>query len=369
MKTVLNIISDSNIGGAGRVLTNYLTHNDNKTYRTAIALPKGSALMPELAPFDCEVYEIDGLQNRSYHRNDVKTITDLLKSHPPDLVHTHGALSGRIAAKRVGIPVVFTRHSVFPTSPKMKIPPVRWFNGALNLHYSDAIIAVSPAAAQNLIESGVPKDRITIVMNGVAPLTKSSTEQTEALKKTLNIPPNTTVFGIFARLEPYKGHSLLLQAMEELQSRGGQAHLLIAGAGECEADLRDEIQRRNLTKYVSLLGFRKDVPDLLSLVDVQLNTSYGTEATSMALLEGMSLSIPSIVSDFGGNPYLIDQNGLIFPSRDHMALATAMETLIQNPEKRIQMGNRALEKYNAEFTAEIFVKNTQRVYHDLLKGN
>ena len=50
---------------------------------------------------------------------------------------------------------------------------------------------------------------------------------------------------------------------------------------------------------MSLLGFRSDVAALLSILDVQLNVSYGTEATSMALLEGMSLGLPSIVSDYG----------------------------------------------------------------------
>lgn len=68
---------------------------------------------------------------------------------------------------------------------------------------------------------------------------------------------------------------------------------------------------------MSLLGFRSDVAALLSILDVQLNASYGTEATSMALLEGMSLGLPSIVSDYGGNPWLVKDgdNGLIFPSR------------------------------------------------------
>lgn len=86
---------------------------------------------------------------------------------------------------------------------------------------------------------------------------------------------------------------------------------------------------------MSLLGFRSDVAALLSILDVQLNVSYGTEATSMALLEGMSLGLPSIVSDYGGNPWLVKDgdNGLIFPSRDSRALAACIARLMDRPEE------------------------------------
>ncbi|MFR6187280.1 MAG: glycosyltransferase [Lawsonibacter sp.] len=68
-----------------------------------------------------------------------------------------------------------------------------------------------------------------------------------------------------------------------------------------------------------------DVAALLNILDVQLNASYGTEATSLALLEGMSLGLPTIASDYGGNPWLVTdgENGLLFPSRDSQAMAKA----------------------------------------------
>ena len=79
---------------------------------------------------------------------------------------------------------------------------------------------------------------------------------------------------------------------------------------------------------------------LLNVLDVQLNASWGTEATSMALLEGMSLGLPTVASDYGGNPWVVrdGETGLIFPRRDPAALAGAMERLMNSPGERAAMG-------------------------------
>jgi len=121
---------------------------------------------------------------------------------------------------------------------------------------------------------------------------------------------------------------------------------------------------------VQMLGFRSDVAALLNVLDVQLNASYGTEATSMALLEGMSLGLPSVVSDYGGNPWVIGhgETGLIFPSRNAAALAEAMARLMDSPEEQRAMGRRAKEVFQSRFTGPIFARNTEDVYCNILKG-
>ena len=119
-----------------------------------------------------------------------------------------------------------------------------------------------------------------------------------------------------------------------------------------------------------MLGFRSDAAALLNILDVQLNASYGTEATSMALLEGMSLGLPTIASDYGGNPFVITsgQNGLLFPSKDSAALADAMAELMDHPEEVSIMREKALETYQSRVTGEVFARNTEHIYENVLKG-
>ena len=369
MIRVLNVISDTNIGGAGRVILNYLRYADSSRFETWVAVPKGSLLKEPLEEAGARVLEVDGMADRSYHKEDVKALKELLRRERPDLVHTHGALSGRVAARQCGVPVVYSRHSAFPVPAKLRYPPGRWVNKWLNEHYADRIIAVSPATAENLTDGGISPKKITIVMNGVAPVVPAPSEERARLRASLGLDEDTFTLGILARLEEYKGHVYLAQAARILKEQGRKFRILAAGTGAFEAELRKAVAEEGVEDVMSLLGFRSDVAALLSILDVQLNASYGTEATSMALLEGMSLGLPSIVSDYGGNPWLVKDgdNGLIFPSRDSQALAVCIARLMDRPEERARMGERAREVFRERFTGEIFAKNVEQVYLDILK--
>ncbi len=371
MIRVLNIISDTNIGGAGRVLINYLRYSDRRQFETWAVVPRGSLLKAPLEEAGARVLEADGIADRSYRREDVGVLRRLIAKVEPDLVHTHGCLSGRIAAKRCKVPVVYSRHSAFPVPAKLRYPPGRWVNKLVNEHYADHIIAVSPATRDNLLEGGVSPRKITVVMNGVAPTPAITPEERQRLRSALGLGPAVTAFGILARMEDYKGHLYLVEAARLLKERGREDfRVLIAGTGPFAGTVEKAVEEARVGDVVKLLGFRSDVAELLGCLDVQLNASYGTEATSMALLEGMSLALPTIASDYGGNPWVVENGvtGLLFPSQNAGALADAMERLLDHPDQRREMGARAKEKYAREFTGEVFARNTEQVYRTVLKG-
>ena len=372
MIRILNIISDTNIGGAGRVILNYLRYADRNKFETLVAIPRGSLLKPLLEEAEVTVYEVDGMADCSYASQDVKALQALIRRVKPDLVHTHGALSGRIAAKRCHVPVVYSRHSAFPVPAKLKYPPGRWVNKLLNEHYADHIIAVSPATRDNLTEGGISPKKITVVMNGVAPVSPISDEEKAALRRSLGLEPDVFTFGILARIEDYKGHLYLVYAAKLLKDRGySNFRILVAGTGAFEEEVTRAVTEMGVEDVVQMLGFRSDAAALLNILDVQLNASYGTEATSLALLEGMSLGLPTIASDYGGNPWLVTdgENGLLFPSRDSQSMAKAMAYLMDRPEERREMGRQARERFQTSFTGQVFAKNIENVYQGVLKGD
>ena len=371
MIRILNIISDTNIGGAGRVILNYLRYADRNKFETLVAIPRVSLLKPLLEEAEVPVYEVDGMADCSYASQDVKALQALIRRVRPDLVHTHGALSGRIAAKRCHVPVVYSRHSAFPVPAKLKYPPGRWVNKLLNEHYADHIIAVSPATRDNLTEGGISPKKITVVMNGVAPVSPISDGEKAALRRSLGLEPDVFTFGILARIEDYKGHLYLVYAAKLLKDLGySNFRILVAGTGAFEEEVTRAVTEMGVEDVVQMLGFRSDAAALLNILDVQLNASYGTEATSMALLEGMSLGLPTIASDYGGNPFVITsgQNGLLFPSKDSAALADAMAARMDHPEEVAIMREKALETYQSRFTGEVFARNTEQIYENVLKG-
>lgn len=366
----MNIISDTNIGGAGRVILNYLRYADRSRFETWVAVPRGSLLVPPLEEAGARVFQVDGIADRSYSRADVRVLEELIRREKPDLVHTHGALSGRIAARRCHVPVVYSRHSAFPVPAKLRYPPGRWVNKWVNEHYADRIIAVSPAAAANLTDAGISPKRITVMMNGVAPVARSAPEVCRDFRAQYGLSPDVFTAGILARIEPYKGHLHIVEAAQQLKEEGRKLQILIAGVGGYEEELRGEVARRGLEDTVFFLGFQTDVAPVLSVLDVQLNASYGTETSSLSILEGMSMGLPAIVSSYGGNPWLIDdgEDGLIFPNRDSAGLARCIARLMDEPETLARMSRRAVEIFQSRFTGEIFAKNVEQVYLDVLKG-
>ena len=370
MIKVLSVISDTNIGGAGRVLINYLKYYDRENFSMVVALPKGSMLKERLAKFNIPIYEIDGMADKSMDFGAIKELKKVIKAENPDIVHTHGSMSGRIAGRQCGKVVIYTRHSAFPVSNRIKKGPGRFINKKINEHYADRIIAISPAAAENLTEGGISPDIIDIMMNGVEPVKRLPDEEVWDLKEDFGIGPENFTVGIIARIEDYKGHMDILQAVKNIVDTGRKIKLIIAGSGSYEREVKDRIKELGLENNVVFMGFVSDVASILSIIDLQLNASWGTETSSLSILEGFSMGIPAVVSDYGGNPCLVEDgvNGLIFKRRYPDDLTRCILKIMDSEELLDEMGKKALEVYKAKFTGEIFASNIEKIYVKTLKG-
>ncbi len=364
MIKVLNIISDTNIGGAGRTIINYLKYADRSRFDIAVAMPKGSELAPPVRALGVRVYEVDGIADKSFDPGAIRELKAVIRREKPDIVHTHGALSGRIAGRQCGAKVIYTRHSAFPVKAYMKRFPGRFLNKLINEHYADRIIAISPAAAENLTDAGIDKSYIEIMMNGVEPVEGKSLEERAKLRRGLGLVPGDFVMGIMARIEDYKGHEDILRAMKLLLPDHPELKLLIAGTGGYEENVRKTCHELNLDKNVVFMGFVSDIAGVLSVLDLQLNASWGTEASSLAMLEGFSLSVPAVASDYGGNPWQVEDgvNGLLFPTRDVEALADRIRRLCEDRAELQRLSLGAGRVYRERFTGERFARRLEEIY-------
>ena len=370
MTRILHIISDSNIGGAGRCLVNYLRHHDRSRFSVSVILPRGSLLIPQIAALDVPYIEVDGIAERSFSPAAVRALSRILKREQPHIVHTHGSFSGRIAAKLCGSRIVYTRHSAFPVSPRLQKGVFHHLNGFVNGFFADIVIAVSPAARENLIESGIAPGIIRLVGNGVSPLSPAGEEHLAALRSEWQIPDGCFLAGYPARLEDYKGHDLLLEAAKNLKAEGREFFILIAGRGNQEQKLREQAQAMGVSDRVQFLGFVEDMAGFLSLLTVQLNCSTQSEACSMSIIEGMSLGLPTVASRCSGNPWLVEDGvtGLLFENNSPEALTTALKKLMDDPALAQELGIAARASYEARFTGEMFAANLERVYSEILKN-
>ena len=363
---IIEVSSDTNIGGAGRILLVLLNEIDKSKFDVSVVLPKNSLLKPKISEIGVKAIEADIAPDKSLDFASIRTFMKIFKAERPDIVHTHASMSARIAAKLLGIKVVYTRHSVFPPAKRISRGIGKLLNGLINNVCSDKIIAVAEAAKDNLTATGVSAKKIEVILNGVYPL---STEcDKKALLERFGVSEGEKVISIIARLEDIKGHDYFIDAADILLNKGYKAKFFIAGTGSYEEHLKEKVAAIGRENDIILTGFLTDVENLLKITDIQVNASFGTEATSLSLLEGMSLGIPAVVSDFGGNTGVIKdgQNGIVVPKQNAQKLAYAIELLITDDWLYNKMAEGSKKIFSEKFTAEIMTKNTEKIYKKVL---
>lgn len=367
MLKVLQVCSDTNIGGAGKCILTYLKHCNRKKLDIAVVLPKDSLLKSEVEALGFKVFEIDAMADKSLDAAAVKKLLTVFREFKPDIVHTHASMSARIAARLYGAKIVYTRHSVFPPSPKLTHGLGKAVCGLVNNSTADKIIAVAEAAKQNITDIGVSDKKINVILNGVEPLRRYSDVEIAAVKREYGIPDDCKCTAIVARLNEVKGHKYFVEAAKILKDRGIKARFLIAGTGDMAEPIRKQIIENGLENYVIMLGFLNNVEPLMNIIDVQANCSFGTEATSLSLLEGMSLGKPAVVSDFGGNPGVIKDgiNGYIVPTHNSLALADRLELLFKDEDIYAEMEAASSEIFKSTFTAAVYAENIDNIYLNL----
>ncbi len=366
MIKVVNVISDSNIGGAGKCIINFCKNYNTKKFEIVVVLPKESALIDELKNTSAKIIEVDGLKDKSLDFKALIKLIKILKIERPDIVHTHASSVARLAARFVkDTRVVFTRHSVFPISEKIKKGIGRFLYKISNEMLSDRIIAVAEAAKENLTDGGINPDKIDVILNGVENIKETSLEEKKKIKEEYNIKDDEYVIGIMARLEEVKGHETFIEAANILlKEKKMKVKFLILGTGSIEEKLKNKVKQMNLESDIIFTGFVKNVQDLLNIFDVQVNCSFGTEATSLALLEGMSIGVPAVVTNFGGNPGVITngENGYIVPIKSPKETAEVISKILDDKKIYERMKKRSKEIFNEKFTVKAYTKNIEEFY-------
>lgn len=368
MIKVIEVSSDTNIGGAGKCVLTLLENFDYKSFSVKVVLPENSLLKPQVEALGIEVIEVAGIADKSLDRSAIKSLREIFKREKPDIVHTHGSMSARIAARQAGAKVVFTRHSVFDPSPRISKGAGKIINGLVNSYYADGIIAVAEAAKENLVATGVPEKKIRVILNGVKGLTRVDEKERAAIRKRFGAGDGKVV-SIVARLEDIKGHEYFIEAADMLLKDGIDAKFFIAGTGSHEQALKEKVRGLGRENDIIFTGFISDVDKLMNITDVQVNASYGTEATSLALLEGMSIGVPAVVSDFGGNPGVIKNgvNGFIVPKRNSRGLYMKLKELLSNERIYKKLSDGAVEIFRKNFTARAMTEQTENLYKELVR--
>ena len=368
---VVEVLSDTNIGGAGRLLLTRFYLSDRERFEQNIVLPKGSELEKCFFDIGYEPVPMNCCADRSFDVRGILSLFRYFKSAKPDIVNSHGCMSARIAAKLAGVPVcIYTRHCAYTPRAFMTSKLIKGITRRFTNITTDKIIAVADAAKQNLIDMGISSEKIEVIINGVIPTEKYDATKRASFRRKLGISDDAFVCGICARLEICKGIDVLLRAARKLlrSNNGKNYYFMIVGKGSLENELKALADALGISSKVKFCGFASDVTPYINCFDLNINCSRGTETSSLALSEGMSIGLPCIASDWGGNPYMVKNgyNGFIFKTDDFLSLANCIELISSDKVLYQRMTENSYKRYCDELTAEKMTRKTEKLYSELM---
>jgi glycosyltransferase involved in cell wall biosynthesis len=238
------------------------------------------------------------------------------------------------------------------------------------LRRPDALIAVCDAVARNLVDGGVPKDRVTTVRSGVAPGRPAQDDEGRILRESLGISADDPVIGIVAHVLPHKGFDDLIRALGLIVPRFSQVRCLVVGEAPRRKyldHLLDLAAQVGVRDALILAGAQEDVPRFLRAMDLFVLPSL-TEGLPLTVLEAMAVGKPVIATAVGGIPEAVcpGETGLLVPPRDPGKLAAVVIDLLKDPAKARAMGDAGRRRVEKTFTMDNEAAQTARVYRGAL---
>ncbi len=357
---VLHIETGRHLYGGARQVAYIIEGLHRRGIENILVCQQGSAIATEVEDM-ADVHQLS-LRGDVDFRLMFKLLK-LIKQHRPDIIHSHsrrgadiwGGLAGSIA----GIPTVLSR--------RVDNPEALWWVG-LKYRLYDRIICISEGIRQVLLGEGVPAQKVITVRSAIDANGWQNRCDRKKFNEEFHIQTDHVVLGMVAQLIPRKGHSLVLQAMQQLVSSYPQLRLICFGQGPLKDSLEKEAQERGLQDRVQFTGFRHDLPNWLGCIDVLVHPAL-MEGLGISLIQAAACSVPVIASRAGGMPEIVydEENGLLIEPGDLAGLVQALKRLIDEPHTRQQFGMAGRQLVEREYSIEAMVEGNLAVYQGLIE--
>jgi sugar transferase (PEP-CTERM/EpsH1 system associated) len=293
----------------------------------------------------------------------------LLRRERIDIVHVHNwqtMFVGIASARLAGVPVVIHGEHGHDTTAK---PWRRVMLKRILSRFADAIVCVSGDLRRELEEEWrVPFHRITYIANGVDVERFRPLEPSAALRAELGLAPDSRVLLNVGGIRAIKDHPTLIRALALLREQVPDVQLLIVGSDyhrQLKAELEVLATELGVRDAVIFAGIRNDVPELLALSDIYVNSSR-FEGMSNTILEAQACAVPVVATRVGGTPELIQDGatGRMVPAEDPERMAATFAEVLSDPEGSRRMGAAGRARVIANHSMASMVGGNSRLYSD-----
>ncbi len=367
------VIGSLAMGGAEAQLVRLANGLDRRRFRPSIiCLWRGGELEGILSP-DVSVTAIDLTRvSHRFIRSRVilairifATLIHSLRRQRPDVVHAYlptAYVLGSLAAWILRIPLIvagrrgLTSFEIYGVARWRRLAQLA--NRAIDVHICNSRAVRDWAIAKE----GIPMERTRVIHNGI---------DVPAMVPAFQLPEGWESAGpkaaMVANLIRYKGHREVLQAAAVVIKRHPSFRLVLIGDGPERTALMNLVQDLGIVDSITFAGSRGDAATLVQAFDFTILGS-SEEGFPNALMESMACAVPVVATAVGGVPELVEDgtHGRLVPYGDPDVMAEAISWMIEHPEERRLMGEKARQWIADRFSTERMVSATQAAYEELL---
>jgi L-malate glycosyltransferase len=282
-----------------------------------------------------------------------------------DVVHAHDLwanLMGIPAARLAGAPTVL--------SSQRDLAHLWWYTPArtrvirLIHRLSTGVITNSDAVRQHVItQFRIPCQRVSILHNGVDSdrFARARMDRKELFP---GLPSECQLVVVLANMHSaVKGHHDLIEAARAVCHVIPRTKFVLVGEGQERTKIQEHVQDSSLQESFLFLGYREDVPELLSCCDLSVLPSTA-EGFPNAVLESMAAGLPVVATRVGGVVEIIEDgvDGLLVPPQDPHALADAIARLLRDPQLARRLARAGQEKVRCQYSFNRLIRELRQIY-------
>jgi len=277
-------------------------------------------------------------------------------------LHMHCSPSHTLAifSKLFGNPanLVLSRRVIFPVRSNFLSYQKFNYNGI------SKIICVSASTRDVISKTVKNKAKLKVIYDGID-IDKFNGEANLRLKKKLGLEGKKIISNISA-IAAEKDYHTFVDVAEVIINKMPNTHFIIVGSGKEYKTIHSYIAEKNLQSNISMLGFRNDIPNLLSIIDVFLMTSV-MEGLGSTILDAFASKVPVVATDVGGIPEIVmhETTGLLSKPKDVKGLSSNVMRLLEDDTLVQSITNKAYDIVTTQFSANNMVLETNAVYKEI----
>ncbi|MDP2928228.1 MAG: glycosyltransferase family 4 protein [Candidatus Omnitrophota bacterium] len=376
---LLYIITKLELGGAQKQLLSLIKGLDKQAYNIFLFTAEDGLLIKE-------ALALDGLtlKRSRFLERKINPLKDLLalieiygfiKKNRIQIVHTHSSKAGILGRLAAGLAktkiIIHTVHGwSFHDYQSLIASRFYLFLEKICASFTSKIIVVSSWDKDKGLKNSVGReDQYVLIRYGIDYTDFQNREKRDAVRKSLGFNDADLIVGMVACFKPQKSPLDFIKLAFAVRKDFSNAKFILVGDGVLFKKVRCLIKKLHLEGRVILAGWRRDIPSILSCLDVFVLTSLW-EGFPIVVLEAMASGVPLVATDTGGvGEVVVDgKTGYLVKARDLGSLQNQVVKLLRDNQKRDEFAKLSRVVVSAKkFLLNIMVKHTEELYSNLAR--